>query len=85
MAAPGRPRNARCFPPAKGESRLAGPALTSLVLGLAIFGAEAKPASAQNAANLYGMQFLVTPYLWLSGINAAVKTPLERARRLTRV
>jgi len=28
---------------------------------------------------LAGMQFFVTPYLWLSGINTAIKTPLARA------
>ena len=51
---------------------------------LAIFASIAGIASglhaafAQDAATSGGMQFLVTPYLWLSGINATTKTPLER-------
>jgi hypothetical protein len=60
-------------------SRFARTALLSAVISSAIIGAEVQPACAQDAANLYGMQFYVTPYLWLSGINATVKTPLVRA------
>jgi hypothetical protein len=63
----------------RGQLRkLARAALASLALSLALVGADAPPAWAQDAANLYGMQFYVTPYLWLSGINATVKTPLVR-------
>ena len=59
--------------------RLARAALLSAVISSAIAGAEVQPAWAQDASNLYGMQFYVTPYLWLSGINATVTTPLVRA------
>jgi hypothetical protein len=50
----------------------------SLALALAAIGAGPHPASAQDAATPGGMQILVTPYLWLSGINATTKTPLPR-------
>jgi hypothetical protein len=36
-------------------------------------------AFAQDASTPVGMQILVTPYLWLAGINATIQTPLERA------
>jgi hypothetical protein len=32
----------------------------------------------QEVTGPYGMQFFVTPYLWLAGINATTKTPLAR-------
>src|ERR1700731_3865972 len=35
-------------------------------------------ACAQDATGPYGMQFFVTPYLWLGGIDATTKTPLQR-------
>src|SRR6266851_2365989 len=53
-------------------------ALVSLAVALAAIGAGMHPASAQDAATPGGMQFFVTPYLWLSGINATTKTPLPR-------
>src|SRR5260370_23914129 len=53
-------------------------ALTSLAVALATIGAGPHRASAQDAATPSGMQFFVTPYLWLSGINATTKTPLAR-------
>ena len=59
--------------------RLARAAPAGLVVSLAIAGAEAQPACAQDMSALSGMQFFVTPYLWLSGINTAIKTPLARA------
>jgi hypothetical protein len=59
--------------------RLARAAPAGLVVSLAIAGAEAQPACAQDMSALSGMQFFVTPYLWLSGINTSIKTPLARA------
>jgi hypothetical protein len=53
--------------------------LASLVVALALIGAGTQPASAQDATPPGGMQILVTPYLWLAGINATIQTPLERA------
>jgi len=44
-----------------------------------MIGAGAQTACAQDLSALNGMQFFVTPYLWLSGVNAAIKTPLPRA------
>jgi hypothetical protein len=35
-------------------------------------------ASAQDAIGPGGMQLFVTPYLWLSGVNSTIKTPLPR-------
>jgi hypothetical protein len=58
--------------------RLALSALSGLAVTLAAIGAGLHPASAQDAATLGGMQVFVTPYLWLSGINATTKTPLPR-------
>jgi hypothetical protein len=53
--------------------------LASLVVALALIGAGARPAGAQDATAPGGVQFLVTPYLWLAGINTTIQTPLERA------
>lgn len=58
---------------------IARTALASLVVALALIGAGARPAIAQDATAPGGVQFLVTPYLWLAGINATIQTPLERA------
>ena len=74
----------KSIPPARASrriplSRFARAALLSAVISSAVIGAEVQPAYAQDAANLYGMQFYVTPYLWLSGIAATIRTPLERA------
>jgi hypothetical protein len=41
------------------------------------------PADAQDATTASGMQIFVTPYLWLSGINSTILTPLERAPSVT--
>jgi hypothetical protein len=53
--------------------------LGSLAVALALIGAGTRPAGAQDATLPGGMQILVTPYLWLAGINATIQTPLERA------
>ena len=52
--------------------------LASLFVTLGTMGAGLRPVCAQDAAGPGGMQFFVTPYLWLSGINATTKTPLPR-------
>jgi hypothetical protein len=52
--------------------------LGGIALTLAGIGVEARSARAEDAATLGGMQVFVTPYLWLSGINATNKTPLAR-------
>lgn len=69
-------------------------ALAGFFLMLAAFGAVAGPASAQQAAPATlpppplaprpavpgsGLQVIVTPYLWLAGVNTAISTPLQRA------
>jgi hypothetical protein len=53
-------------------------ALASLAVTLAAIGAGPSSACAQEATGPYGMQFFVTPYLWLAGIDATTKTPLTR-------
>src|ERR1700730_19373055 len=53
-------------------------ALASLAVTLAAIGAGPPSARAQEATGPYGMQFFVTPYLWLAGIDATTKTPLQR-------
>ena len=42
-----------------------------------------RPACAQDATLPGGMQLFVTPYLWLSGINTTIETPLARASTVT--
>jgi hypothetical protein len=54
-------------------------ALASLAVGLAMMGGGSHRACAQDATLPGGMQIFVTPYLWLPGINANIKTPLPRA------
>ena len=51
----------------------------SLVVAVVMIVGSIQPAHAQDLSALAGMQFSVTPYFWLSGINAAIKTPLRRA------
>jgi hypothetical protein len=53
-------------------------ALASLVVMLGTMGAGLRPACAQEATGPYGMEFFVTPYLWLAGIDATTTTPLQR-------
>ena len=68
--------------------------LTGIAIAAAAIVSEARPAYAQQlpapgappAVPLSapdppasGLQVFVTPYLWLSGINAAINTPLQRA------
>jgi hypothetical protein len=52
--------------------------LASLAVALAAIVAGLRPACAQDMPSPGGMQFFVTPYLWLSGINTTTKTPLAR-------
>lgn len=52
-------------------------ALASLIIAI---DSTEHPAGAQYVSSVPGgMEFFVTPYLWLAGINAAIKTPLPRA------
>ena len=53
--------------------------LASLVVTLGTMVAGLRPAYAQDATGPGGVQIFVTPYLWLAGINSAIKTPLPRA------
>ena len=57
--------------------------LSALGVALAAIGAGLQPARAQDSATPGGMQIFVTPYLWLSGIDATIKTPLARAPSVT--
>lgn len=58
---------------------IARTALASLAVALALIGAGARPAGAQDATAPGGVQFFVTPYLWLAGINTTIQTPLPQA------
>jgi hypothetical protein len=49
--------------------------LAGLALVFAAIGAAPRPALAQTTPAQSGPQILVTPYLWLAGINSAIKTP----------
>ena len=49
--------------------------LAGLALVFAAIGAAPRPALAQTTPVQGGPQILVTPYLWLAGINTAIKTP----------
>jgi len=53
--------------------------LAGLAVTLAAIGAAPRPAFAQATPAQSGPQILITPYLWLAGINSAIKTPLPRA------
>jgi hypothetical protein len=53
-------------------------ALASLAVTLAGIGTRPAPAYAQDAAGSGGMQFFVTPYLWLPSIHVTTRTPLPR-------
>jgi hypothetical protein len=50
--------------------------VASLAVTLAAIMGGLHPACAEDPASPGGMQLYVTPYLWLSGINVATKTPL---------
>jgi hypothetical protein len=51
---------------------------------VALIGAAARPAGAEDPMLLPGgTQILVTPYLWLAGINATINTPIPRAPSVT--
>jgi hypothetical protein len=52
--------------------------LAALAVTLAAIGAAPMPAFAQATPAQSGPQILITPYLWLAGINSAIKTPLPR-------
>lgn len=54
-------------------------ALSRLALAMAAVIAAAHAGRAQNASAQSGPQILITPYLWLAGIDSAIKTPLPRA------
>lgn len=53
--------------------------LASLAVLLAVIVAGGHPACAGDAASQNGPQILITPYLWLPGINTAINTLLPRA------
>ncbi len=53
--------------------------LVGFAIAVAAVGGWARPVHAQQAPAASGPQVLVTPYLWLSGIDTAIKTPLPRA------
>jgi hypothetical protein len=60
------------------HNKFARAALAGFAITLAVIGTATPPARAQDATGPDGTQFFVTPYLWLSGINATIKTPLPR-------
>ena len=61
------------------QSRKPSPSkLASLVVALAAIMTGLHPARAEDALSPGGMQIFLTPYLWLSGINATTQTPLAR-------
>jgi hypothetical protein len=50
---------------------------------MGLIGTATRPACAQDATAAGGPQIYVTPYLWLSGINSTIQTPLARAPQVT--
>lgn len=60
------------------QRKLFLPILAGLGVALAMIGADCGSALAQAAPSQSGPQIVVTPYLWLAGINSAIKTPLPR-------
>src|SRR5271166_5348644 len=65
--------------PSYAGMTIARSVFVGLVVALALIGAGTRAASAQDATLPGGMQILVTPYLWLAGIDATIQTPLARA------
>jgi hypothetical protein len=61
------------------STRFLRTAAASLVAAVAAVAAAPPPAAAQDVTLASGTQIFVTPYLWLSGIDSTIKTPLERA------
>ena len=59
-------------------ARSVGQLLAALFASVILIGAGARPAGAQDATLPGGVQIFFTPYFWLAGINATIKTPLER-------
>ena len=60
--------------------RLIPSALRGLAVALAAIGAAPHSANAQEAATAPGgIQYFITPYLWLAGVYATTQTPLARA------
>src|SRR5262249_48200371 len=59
-------------------ARNAAKLLTALFAAVLLIGAGMQPAAAQDATLPGGVQILFTPNLWLAGVNAAIKTPLQR-------
>ena len=61
--------------------KLARAALASLAVSLAVIGAAAPPAGAQDSGGLGHPQIFVTPYLWLAGISSGAgssRFPISR-------
>ena len=54
-------------------------ATAKLGIAIAMIAAGAPSSFAQEVATSSGLQVFVTPYFWLSGVDAAIKTPLQRA------
>ena len=65
--------------PSLAGMTIARSVFVGFVVVLALIGAGTRAAGAQDATLPGGMQILVTPYLWLAGIDATIQTPLERA------
>jgi hypothetical protein len=61
----------------------AGLSLAGVIVGVVLIGTATRPACAQDATAAGGPQIYVTPYLWLSGINSTIQTPLARAPQVT--
>ncbi len=67
------PRSAR-----QGSRSFVLSVLGGLAVALTAAGADPGSAVAQETPSQSGPQVTVTPYLWLAGINSAIKTPLPR-------
>jgi hypothetical protein len=63
---------------AAASARSSGQLLAAVFAAVMRIGAGTQPAAAQDAALPGGVQVLFTPNLWLAGVNAAIKTPLQR-------
>ena len=70
----------RCFRiPASARMTFARSILAYLVITFTLIGAGTRPAGAQDATLLGGLQFYATPYLWLGSVHETILTPIPRA------
>jgi hypothetical protein len=65
-------------PKGEGEGRLCTRLVVANLLALVLVAAAMRPAGAQETTVPGDVQIFFTPFLWLAGVNAEIKTPLQQ-------